>query len=541
MAIQYSKYTGPMPKVGGAIQQLPGLISGGTQGVIQPSTQKARYVPGAAEIAGAGLWAAGEVGKGLGNVAQFAGQVSDTFNPVTYISSALGKPINMAQSITKPIQQFTQDTAKSMEKEATDRMGQGAGSIGQMAGQGLGTVANIVGGAAAGSSIGSSIGAGVQSTKLGASISKTLGSIPKIGDTVSKAIPFLAESLGATQGVTATTEGRLASGQELATGAAIDIAFAGLPTLLKPILKKTKKIAAKTGDDLLSKVIKSTKKQRNTGLDLAAELKKQGWQGNYNQLRKAASDLYENSMRAKKDLLKKSTGTVAKKEIVKILDDAAKNAPVELGNKKAFDNLIKRIKSDLDNFAPGQTQLSLSKAEDLKKGLGSAKQSAWGREGNQGAELYKDMTRRIKGLIDAADDTKKISKIRQDIRVGKASKDFFREAAEKAAEKSILRFSDLTLGSGAGIAGSVIGGAPGAVIGATGSAVLTRVLGSATFKTKLANILFKLAEEGASQSAAKTAISNAIIKELSRYAALQVQQPDKSKLTLPGLSQLPQL
>lgn len=197
----------------------------------------------------AGASAAGTVAKGAGNLANAAGQAGSYLDPIANagrISKTLTgsegafagykSPLEMAG---QTIQQGTQALADTAEKASIDLSGGKQNQSAQWWGGAMGNVANTVGGAA----LGGMAGKGLLSKIAGAG-GKSTAVVPvgtKATEAASKVLPkvagFAGESLGSTEGVIAANEGRMASPEELATGAAIDVATLGAGKLLEKAAK----------------------------------------------------------------------------------------------------------------------------------------------------------------------------------------------------------------------------------------------------------------------------------------------------------------
>jgi hypothetical protein len=186
----------------------------------------------------AGASAVGTVAKGAGNVAAAvgeagsyldpianAGRLSKTFTGNEGVFSGYKSPVEMAG---KTIQGGVNAVADAAERGSVALSGGKQNEAAQWTGGALGNLANIVGGAALGGAAGKTLAARLTAGKAllpaGASVSqKALAAAPA----------FFGESLGATQGVVAAQEGRMASPAELALGAGIDLATMGVGRLFQ--------------------------------------------------------------------------------------------------------------------------------------------------------------------------------------------------------------------------------------------------------------------------------------------------------------------
>ena len=185
-------------------------------------------------VSNLGANAAATVGEGIGNTASFAGDAMSMLDPVLMLKNSVKtvnggnagflegyqNPVQMAgkgvQSEMKQLADITRESsAKSMEMEKDNNWAKFGG--------GLGTVANIIGGAALGGDAGTAAAKAMTGSKALVPIGQKIaqGWLPK-------AAQFAGESLGSTQGVIATTEGRMAKPEELAAGAVFDVGIAGL-------------------------------------------------------------------------------------------------------------------------------------------------------------------------------------------------------------------------------------------------------------------------------------------------------------------------
>jgi len=192
-------------------------------------------------IGQAGASAVGTVAKGAGNLVSAAGQAASYLDPIATagrvsktltgnegVFAGYRSPIEMAG---RTVQRGTEALGSAAERGSVAMSGlSGEQPItsAQWAGGALGNIANLVGGVGVGAKLaGAVVPAGKAVTVAGQIPFKT-SVVPK----------FLAQSVGATEGITAVQEGRLASPGELAGGVAIDVGTLGAGRAMQRLAKE---------------------------------------------------------------------------------------------------------------------------------------------------------------------------------------------------------------------------------------------------------------------------------------------------------------
>lgn len=225
--------------------------------VISPPPQEPDYfgkgfVDFAKGVSNMGAHAAAGVGEGVGNVANFAGQVGGAIDPISNaqrINQAMGgqgwgyeSPAALAGGAA---QSGMKSLADTMRNNSDKLMGvsEGWGQAGDI----LGETANIVTGVAGGTGVANKLGGGLRALfpkaqgvmAQGSKIAPEAQSfLQKIIPTAQKAAGLAGQSAAGTQGVLATTEGRIATPADYAWGGATDLVGAGVGKILGGLAKK---------------------------------------------------------------------------------------------------------------------------------------------------------------------------------------------------------------------------------------------------------------------------------------------------------------
>lgn len=403
-----------------AFARLAKVKGGGQQtSKAQPQTQEPDYFGKsvidflgntAKGISNAGANAAATVGEGIGNVAGVAGQVGSFLDPIAnagrVVKTVTGNE-GVFSGYKSPVEQIGSAAQSGLKQAADITRESSAKSLGMDKDNGwattgniLGTVANVIGGAAlgaeAGTAAGGAIGKGVASQIGG----KAAAVAPKVAQ-------FVGNSVGGTEAVNTVLEGKLASPEQLGAGLAIDTALFGLT-----------KVGDKLGNYFYKRIVPTTPlqagKDAKRGLDMGKVLSEEtGVSFSKPEIQGKVAVKIKQLSKEMDDLIKAADeGNTMK--IVKFgekagftaddlfpegsIDDVLKNKKLQLkfGD---VEGVKGQINSTLDEFRAtmGDKTLTLTEVQALKKKLGSSLSGMYSKTGDAKAtakELVNDIIRK---------------------------------------------------------------------------------------------------------------------------------------------------
>jgi hypothetical protein len=304
------------------------------------------------EVAGGAASAAGGLYEGAGGIVQGAGQLLDAVNPVNVFSrvTGVGKPVEVAQAVTKPIYNAGKQLNTNIQGQADASFGAAnpiTKAVGGITGNVAAEIPGLVFGGAALSGLSKGIQASSAASKLPAVI-KT--AVEAAGPTAN----FIAKSVGSTGLATGATEGKLPDAGEVGTGLALDTLLAGI---------------SKAGGKFYNKAFSNTKNADkafigNYGQSLGEQAGELGYKGSATQIKnqaEAAQKVIWNQM----DDLAKSGKPITKKEFLSIATDLKgqyENLP-ETAFKKS---LFNQIDDTVAKFAPTKSMSGTQAIEQIK-------------------------------------------------------------------------------------------------------------------------------------------------------------------------------